>query len=810
MSTLLQDLRYTLRTLTKRPLYASVTVLVFALAIGANTTVFSVFNGFFLRPLPYPEGDRLVMVYDSYPKIGLENAGTAIPDYLERREQAASLEDLAILTSSPRTLGGAGEPERVLIAFASPSLFDVLRTGPTIGRRFTEEEAVQGNDRVAVLSHRLWTTRFGARPDVLGSEIRLDGVSAQVIGVMPEGFGFPDREVDAWMPFAFEPNQTTDAARGFQFSISVGRLRPGATVEGLNAELEVIVRRNDAAGRLPPGSVEVAGFTGRAELLRDLRVGNLEDMLVVLQATVLAVLLIACANIANLQLARVVGRRKELAVRAALGAAGRRLVRLVLVESAVLALIGAACGLVVAHGGLALVRVLGLDRADEGFEFALDTTVLAFTFGTALFAALVSALPPVVTLLREDLIRAVHEAGRQSGGGRGAYALRNALVVAQIGMSVALLVGAGLLTKSFYALQEAGPGFDSSSVWTAQLALPRPRYSTPESWTQFQERMMAELRALPGVAEAGFTTILPFSGSNDQGTTIIEGYVPTEGTSPPHAQHRSIDEGYLPTLGIPVVEGRNLSATETELVAIVDENLAAKYWPEGSALGQRLQRNLDPPDRWYTIVGVVPAVKQASLVERPVKETIYWHYRQRPWFAGVLTLRTTLPPDQLTRAATATIAALDPELALFDVAPMDLRVLRSLGPQRTPMVLTLLFAAVAFILAVLGVYGVLTWGVTQRVGEIGVRMAFGAEPSDIVRMVLGQGGRLVLVGLALGVAGALALGRLMASQIYEVSVADPTVIAIVVVGLTAAALFASWLPARRASRLDPMQALREE
>jgi len=810
VTNLIQDFRYALRALFRRPLYAAVTVLVLTIAIGANTTVFSVLNGFFLRPLPYPDGDRLVMVYDSYTKMGVANAGTAIPDYLERREQASSLEDLAIVATLPRTLSGDGPPERLLVARASPSLLDVLRVAPLLGRNFNDTESTVGNDRVAVLSHRLWSTRFGAQPDAIGKDVRLDGELFRVVGVLPEGFGFPTRDVDLWTPFAFTPEQTSDAARGFEFSVSVGRLRAGATVEGLTAELEAIVRRNVADGRLPPDVVNVAGFTGRAQPLREARVGNLAQTVLILQSIVAAVLLIACANVANLQLARVAARRKELAVRAALGAGAQRVVRLVLIESVALALVGAVCGLALAYGGLALVRALGLDRTDQGIEFTLDGTVLTFTLGAAFLAALVSALPPVFALLRDDLTRAVHEAGRQSAGGARTHALRSTLVVVQIGTSVALLVGAGLLTQSFYGLQREGPGFDAASAWTAQLALPAARYAEGDSRVQLQRQAVAALRALPGVAAAGFTSILPFASNNNQGATAIEGYESPEGATPPRAQFRSIDEGYLPALGLPIIEGRNFNGTERERVAIIDENLAARYWPGASALGKRVRLLFEPADQWSTIVGVVPAVKQTSLAEPPGRETIYWSYQQRPALVGAFILRTTLPPEQLTRLANAAIAGLDPELALFDVLPMDVRVLRSMGPQRTPMVLTLVFAGVAFTLAVLGIYGVLTWAVTQRIGEIGVRMALGAQARDVVRMVLKQGGRLIAVGLVFGVAGAMALGRVLASQIPNVKALDSGVLAIAVVGLGATALLASWLPARRAARIDPLHALRAE
>jgi predicted permease len=807
----LQDVTYALRALASRPLYALASIAVLAVAIGANTTVFSVFNGLFLRPLPYADGDRLVMVYDSFPKVGMTNAGTSIPDYLDRREQASSLAGLAIVAEQPRTLSGEGPPQRLRVARSSASVFEVLRVGPAMGRAFTADEETLGNDRVVVLSHRLWNTRFGARADIVGSDIRLDGDSYRVVGVMPQGFGFLDSGVDAYVPFAFTPEQRSDAARGNQFSIRIGRLAPGATLEGLNAELDSIVRRNVAEGRLSAEAITEAGFTGRAEPLRDLMVGNLGNVLGVLQAIVLVVLLIACANLANLQLTRVTSRRRELAVRSALGAGGERLVRMVLVESLLLALAGGALGLAVAAGGLSLVRALGLDRSSLGLEFALDATALAYTLGAALLAAVVAGLPPMLALLREDLTGAIREAGRQGGGGRRAQRWRAALVVAQLAMSVVLLVGAGLLTKSFYGLLAEGPGFNAGSLWTARATLGGPRYATRESWPRFQGQALEALRALPGVAEAGVTTILPFTSVSDEGSVVIEGYVPSEGSAPPHAQHYSIDDGYLRALGVPLVAGRTFAVHEPEPVVIVDENTAGQYWPNGNALGQRLRMaETESPDRWYTVIGVVPAVKQGSLAVTPIKETVYWHYEQRPRASTVFTLRTVVPPEQLAGAVTAAITALDPEVALYDTRTMDDRVASSLGPQRTPMVLTLVFAGVAFVLAVIGIYAVLAWAVSQRVNEIGVRMALGARAADIGRMILEQGGRLIAIGLVIGVAGALAAGRVLASQLERVGSFDFTVLVLTVAGLGGAALVASWLPARRAARVDPLTALRAE
>ncbi|HET7923285.1 MAG TPA: ADOP family duplicated permease, partial [Rhodanobacteraceae bacterium] len=645
---------------------------------------------------------------------------------------------------------------------------------------------------------------------VIGSDARLDGDSYRVIGVMPEGFGFPNRNIDAYVPFGFTPAQMSDAARGNQFSFSVGRLRDGATVEGLNAELAAIVERNVAAGRVPADAVTIAGFTGSSQLLRDLQVGNRRQTVVVLQAIVLVVLLIACANLANLQLTRIAARRKELAVRSALGAGGDRLVRMVLVEALLLAVAGGVLGLGVATGGIGLVRALGLDRSTQGFEFALDAAALGFTLGAAVLAALASGLPPVLAMLRDDLTGAIREGGRQGGGGRRAQRLRNVLVVSQLAMGVVLLVGAGLLTKSFYGLLAEGPGFNASSVWTVRIALAGSRYGEPDSWPRFQQAALEALRGLPGVVDAGVTSVLPFTGNNSQASFDIDRYVLPEGVSPLHAQVRAIDDHYLSVLGIPVVEGRNFVAHESERVAIVDENVANKYWPNGSALGQRVRSSAGPADEWYTIVGVVPAVKHGTLAETPIKETIYSHYEQRPQSAVVLALRTVVPPAQLAGPVNAAILALDPEVAPYSAQTMDDLVEGSLGPQRTPMVLTLVFGGVAFLLAVIGIYGVLAWGVSQRVNEIGVRMALGAGAADIGRMILTQGGKLIAMGLVIGIAGAIGLGRVLSSQLDRVGSFDATVLALTVVGLGGAALLASWLPARRASRVDPMNALRSE
>jgi predicted permease len=805
---MLQDIRQALRSLAKRPSAAVLTVVVFALAIGANTTVFSVFNGFFLRPLSYPDDDRLVVLYDSLPKLGVPDGGTSIPGYLDSRAQAPALEAVAIYAPARRTLEGE-HPVQLNLTRASASLLTVLGVAPALGRGFTDDEAVPGRDRVILLSHRLWTTRFGARADAVGEDVRLDGDSFRVVGVMPERFGFPDRDVDAWVPYAFSLAEAADDQRFRGHSSSIGRLRPDATLAGLNAELDAIARGN--VERFPPlrPFAEATGYTVRATALRDYIVGDLEQRLVMLQTLVLAVLLIACANVANLQLSRMTARRKELAVRAALGAGTRRLAGLVVLESVVLALAGAAAGIGLAYGGIRLVRVLGLERASDGFELALDWRVLVTTMAAALLAAVLSALLPLFVVLREDLARAVQDSGRANAGGLAAQRWRSGLVAAQLAVGVALLAGAGLLTKTFVELQQRGPGFESTNVWSGAVALPLARYGAGAQ-ARFVEQALAELRALPGVTAAGFTTALPFSGANAGATVLVDGYEPATGAAPPASQLRSVDEGFFPALGIPVVRGRNFGATEAERVAIVDESFARAYWPQGNALGQRVRLGTDAQDAWYTVVGVVPHVKHESFTSDEFEHTLYWHYAQRPEAAGTFVLLAAVPPDSLTAAAQAAVARLDPAIALNDVMLLDARVTRALGPQRASMILTLVFASIAVALAVIGVYGVLAWAVARRTGEIGVRMALGARAADVLRLVMLDGVRMIALGLVLGTVAALALGRLLAARIPEVAAVDPLVLTTAVLVLTGAALVASWLPARRAARVDPLQALRQD
>jgi len=810
---MLEDIRQALRSLAKRPSSAVLTVIVFALALGANTTVFSVFNGYFLRPMPFPD-DGVVAIYGSLPKAGVDDTGSSVGTYLDLRTRVPSLEEAAVFSHGERMLQGEPAPERISVTQVSPSLTTVLRVAPALGRGFTEDEVVPGNERVVLLSHRLWTTRFGAREGLVGEDVRLDDELFRVVGVMPEAFGFPDRDTDAWVPLAYTLTESgvAEAVRDDYVEETIGLVRPGSTLDGLRAELDALARTSIEGRPASTAFLEATGYTLRAERVRDYVIGDLKERLLVLQGLVLAVLLIACANVANLQLARLTARRNELAVRAAFGADARRLVRLVMTDSMLLAIAGAAGGLVLARGGLGLVRVLGLDDASDGFEAKLDAVVHAVTFCAALVAASLSSLLPLFGVLREDLARGVRASGRGNTGGVATRRWRSGLVVVQLAAGVALLAGAGLLTRTFYGLVSEGPGFDPVGVWSARVEFPRTAlYEDAAARGRFFEQALVPLRSLPGVAAAGFTTMLPFVSSDYGASVVVDGREPLDGASMKAAQLHGVDEGYFTALGIPVVRGRNFAAVETERVAIVDERFARAYWPDSGALGERLRNSAESGD-WYTIVGVVPHVKHNSFTGDEYEQTVYWHYMQRPppEGTGMLVLRTALPVESLTRAAEAVIASVDPLVTLTDVRPMDARVRNALGPQRAPMVLTLVFAAIAATLAVIGVYGVLASAVALRVGEIGVRMALGARSADVLRMVMRQGARMIGAGLVLGLAGALALGRVLSARLPEVAAADPAVLGAAALVLACAALAASWFPARRAACVDPLEALRRD
>ncbi|MBB5206943.1 ABC transporter permease [Chiayiivirga flava] len=818
LTTFLQELRYSLRTLMAQPMFTLIAVATLALGIGANTAIFSVIDGLYLRDMPYKDGDRLAIVHNTYPKMGLEDAGTSIPDYFDRKTQAPSIEDIAIYNNVGFNLADAGAaPERLVALRTSASLFSTLQVQPALGRVFSEENEAPGADRVIVLSHALWENRFNADPAIVGRDIRLDAQPYRVLAVMPEGFDFPNRNVGAWVPFAFTPELKSANERGNEYSSSVARLAPGATLEKVDAEMAQIVRTNvEQLGPDIAGFVGATGFTGRARWLREYQVGETRTMLLVLQGAVLMVLLIACANVANLMLTRVVARQKEISVRNALGATRWRIARQLLVDALVLATIGGGLGLLLAKGSIAGFPLLGITSNQSGYDFRMDAPVLGFALLVTIVAAGLAAILPMISLLRLNIYDTIKEGGRLGSGGRRAAASRNVLVVAQIALATTLLIGAGLLLKSFHLLQSQDPGFRSDGVATALIDLPETKYVDGAAQARALEQIVDRLETIPGVQSAAYTSTLPFSGNNSSGSYSIEGLEVAEGTSPPHAMQRQVEGDYFGTMGIALKRGRLFDARDRAdgaPVVIIDEFMAERYFPGQDPLGKRVRRGSSDPDAdlpWATIVGVVGTIKHGRLGENVEKETIYWPVAQAPQSSGALVVKANVPPQTLNAAIREAVLAFDPEQSLFGVQTLDERISRSLNNQRAPMVLLGIFAVVALVLSAIGIYGVLAYSVGQRTGELGVRMAIGAGRSQILALILRHGAWLTGIGLGLGLVGAFAGGQAMRTQLFGVGGADPVIFLLVPVLLAAIALFSCWLPARRATRIDPLVALRHE
>ncbi|MEO7063767.1 MAG: ABC transporter permease [Dokdonella sp.] len=815
--TLLQDLRYGLRTLAAKPGFTTAALLTLALGIGANTLVFSLIDGIYLKSLPYRNDAALIDIENAYPKMGLAATGASIPDYLDRRGQVPALADSALYTGDNFNLAENGVPERMHGIRATPSLFSTLGVAAALGRTFTDDEALVGRDKVVMIGNALWRNQFNADPSTVGRDLRLNGENYLIVGVMPAGFMFPDRDTALYVPFAFTETQKADNQRGVEFSTSIARLAPGATLADVKAQSDLVIQHNfDRIGAIGGDGAQfaqymrAAGFTVSVRPLRTLLAGDHTQMLLLLQLAVALVLLIACANIANLLLTRLSSRQKEFSVRTALGASRLRIARQLLIEALLLALAGASLGVVFAFAGQRLVGMSGL--LPNWVSLGIDLPVLGFTLVLALGAGLVFGLFPVFSAAASRPQQVLRDSSRLGGGGRGAQRLRNGLVVAQLALAVALLASAGLLVRSFAKVLDQSPGFDSSGVLTAAISLSHAKYPDATAQTQVMARILDAARNLPGVSAAGLTDVRPMSDAVNGSSYTIVGH-PANGAAP-HAFVRTVDTDYFKAMGIPLLRGRPFTSadwTSKDQVAIVDELFAHKRFPNGDALGQII--NLDRPGvtgKQYTIVGVVGTVKNGDLGEHTRQETYYLDYGQAPADTVALILRAHGAPAALSAPLRETVHAIDPDQPLFDVMTLDQRVQQSLTGRRVPMQLIGGFAALALLLAAIGIYGVLAFAVAQRSGEFGVRMAIGADAGQIRRQVLGDGARLIGTGIGLGVLGAFALGSMLRSQLFGVGSIDPPSLVIVVLTLAAIAFLACWLPARRASRVDPIYALRNE
>lgn len=827
IDTFKQDLRYGLRSLLARPGFLIAAVATLALGIGANIAIFSVVNALLLKPLPFADAEQLVVVHNNYPTLGLVESGSSIPDYLERREQVPALADMALYSGTSLNLASEGPPQRLVGVRATPSLFSTLQVSPAIGRAFTDEHAVPGQDRVLILSHGLWQNSFAGDPGVIGREVRVNGENRQVIGVMPAGFLFPTPETQAWVPYAFTPAQMSDEERGNEYSTAIGRLAPGATEAQASEQMAAIVRRNaeriaGAGGRAGQMAqlYRDGGFSGGTKSLRDEWVGDVRPVLWLLQAVAAFVLLIACANVANLMLTRMASRQKELAVRTALGAGRRRIARQLLIESMLLALVGAVVGIAVAFAGLKALETMGLAQSPLQAQVSVDSSVLLFALLLTALAGVAFGLFPALSQAGNRTFETLKEGGRGNTGSRRAQFTRSVLAAVQMALCATLLVGAGLLLRSFDRVQNVDPGFTQDGRVTLRIALAQSSYPRDADVERFVDRTLTELRALPGVTGAAFANHLPFGATSSSAAYQIEGTNQGVSQAPPHGDWRIASDDLFATMGIPLRAGRFFNEADrrdSAPVVIIDETLARKQFGDADPIGRRLRAfgSLDD-SHWATIVGVVGAVHQADLSRDIDKETYYFPHRQFPWDAmnmsasGYFVVATGLPAGAMATAIRDAVLRVDPEQPVFDIRTLDERIASSLQGRQTPMLLLTVFAGVALLLSAIGIYGVLAWSVAQRTGELGVRMAIGAQRGDVVRMVLGQGGRIAALGLVAGLIGALALGGFLGSQLFGVSRFDPLTFLAVVLVLGSVALVACWLPARRAARVSPLQALRQQ
>ncbi|MBV9925153.1 MAG: ABC transporter permease [Acidobacteria bacterium] len=813
MRTLWKDVQYAARVLLKSPGFTAVAVIALALGVGANTAIFSVVNAVLLKPLNYKDPGQLVLINHNYPKIDLKAAVSAA-GYGYYRDNAKSFSNIAAGTGWAVNLTGEGEPERLQGIAVTPNMFQTLGVEAAQGRTFTPEEGQAGANKSVVLSDAFWRRRFGGVA-VVGKSVMLNGEPYTVVGVMPPGFQFgrewTGQASDIYGPLTFTPQQLDPNTGLTSENLGVvARLRPGVKAEQAQAELDSIAA--DLRRQYMPGADE-SNWGLLLTRFDEFVVGQIRTALLVLLGAVAFVLLIACANVANLMLARAAVRQREIAVRTALGASRWRLVRQLLTESVLLSVAGGAVGLLLAMWGVDLLLRLNENQIPRAAEIGLDSNVLLFTLGVSVLTGIVFGLAPAFQTSGVNLHDTLKEGGRSGRVGvrRG---VRNALVVAEMAFAVILLVGAGLLIRSFMRLQQVNPGFQPRGVLAMLVSLPPNQYGDQARRAAFDRQLLEQLRALPGVKGAATNTSLPMSGWNQSGSFRIEGRTVAANESSPHGARWMPSEDYFQTMGISLIKGRYFDARDTAEapgVAIIDETLARKYWPDEDPLGKRITFEGGPQQpRWREVVGVVAHVRNEGL-EGESRGQYYVPYAQRANNTDIfVVVRTDGDPAQLAPAVRGRIASVDPDLPVYKVTTMEKMVSDSLAQRRFSMTLFGVFAALALALAVVGLYGVMSYAVAQRTHEIGLRMALGAQGRDVLRMVVGQGMGLVAVGLALGLAGAFVLTRLMASLLYDVSAADPLTYAGIAVLLAAVAFLASYLPARRATKVDPMVALRYE
>jgi predicted permease len=810
VDTLAQDFRYALRTLVKNPGFAAVAVLTLALGIGANTAIFSVVNAVLLTPLPYPDAGRLVSVYQR--TQGGSYNGLSEPNYLAWRDQAQAFESLAAYTSKSYNLASATEVEHIEGEPVTASLFPLLGVNPILGRTFGAQEDLPGGPKVVVLSYELWKKHYGGARNVIGTSLKLDDEGYTILGVMPRGFQLPQSAGESfWVPLQLNLADPNSPGRGVHFLFGLGRLKPGMTVSQTEAQT------NSLAPLLARDYPQTdAGYGLLLVPLLDDIVGTVRPLLLILLACVGLVLLIACANVANLLLARASARQREMALRAALGANRRRMVRQLLTESILLALFGGALGLVLAFDAVHVLVALAPAGTVPRIEtIAVDTRVLIFTLIATIVTGITFGLVPALQASKCTLNEALKESGRGADSGR-RRGLRGALVISEVAVALMLLVGAGLMVVSFKRLTEVNPGFDSRDILSLHVSL--PAILSPKQLANFHRALLERTASLPGVESVALARNLPLSGTDPSLFFTIPGRPPVAAGQEPFACARFVSPGFFRTMRIPIRKGRDFTEQDGPAapgVVIISETMARQFWPGQDPIGKLIKPGYPASSLICTVVGVVGDVRQWLNIDEP--PVAYYPYSQIPdssaWRLArifTLTIRTAGSPESLVGAVRSEVYNLNPDVPVYDVQTMDQLVRESAAANRFQMLLFGVFAGVGLLLAAVGIYGVISYTVTQRTREIGIRMALGAERGEVLRLIVWDGMRLALAGAAIGIAGALALSRFLSGLLYGVKPTDPATFALVFVALAGVALIACYVPARRATKVDPMVALRYE
>jgi len=811
MDAFLKDLRYSTRRLARTPGFTAIVLLTLALGIGANTAIFSVVNGVLLRALPYPESDRLITVEHFYPSLNNLRAPVSVPGFRDYRARTRLFQHAAVETGWAPNLTGHGDPERLTGTEATADYFATLGARALHGRTFTQDEDQPGRPSVVVLSYGLWQRLFGGAASAVGQTLILNGEAHEIVGVMPAGFrDFFNRRAELWRPLHFRPEQYADNQRTSEYLSFLGRLAPGMTLGAAQTDMTAY------AAQLRQGFPNnyARDWTLTVTPLQEKAVGGIRTALLVLFGAVGFVLLIACANVANLLLARAASRIKEVAIRSALGAGKRHIVRQLLSESLLLSLGGAAGGLILAAGAVRLVHSLNPTNLPRVENIQLDAQVLWFTLLTALVTGVLFGLAPVVQTLRTNLQDTLKEGGRSAHADRGGERLRQLLVVAEFALALTLLTGAGLLIRSFARVEGVDPGFDPRHLLTFNIALPQAKYPSDTQQLALFDAMLPRIASLPGVQGVGATSVLPFGGSWSTGSFNVEGYQRPANAPMPWGDLRSVTPGFFATMRIPLRAGRFFTEQDkagAPAVAIVDEEFVHRFFPGADPVGKRITFNDlgDTAIRWINIVGVVGHTKHEGL-DAQARIQVYFSNAQNPGRFRSIVVRTAGEPMAVLGAVRDAVHGLDRDLAISQAAPMEQLVDQSVGQRRFSTLLLGLFAGIALVLASIGIYGVMSYSVAQRSHELGVRMALGAKRGRVLRLVMQRGIAAALPGVAIGLLGAFALTRVLQNQLFGVSATDPLTFGAVAALLTLVALSASLVPALRATRVDPVVALREE